>query len=373
MPSGDHATPLRNASRQSVFTRRELAGGGGCCCHQARSEVLLLVPLPVLLLSRESGCVGWVIGSTDDTAATARDRAPTTSSIHTQRRRCGRENNRNRRNKRQQQEPRAFAARRPRLLLLLRRRRLATRSLSLVCARACDPLCHSRRACCLRLGACLSRFLFASVACQPSSLPTMDAVMSSMFASALEGYFEVFFKNFRREDFKLNLSGSETTTSMHNLGTGVQACRRTLYLRCPLLPACARAASLRLSAEIREDVVQELMGVPNFGVQRVFINTLVVKVKPTAIRSQPLRIAIDRIDVVLSEPWETLQPLPKVIERFMAYVVLRRTAPHRTVLSRLRHANSLACTMHQCHAAQQGPARNLWLRRAAHGWLAHRH
>jgi hypothetical protein len=42
--------------------------------------------------------------------------------------------------------------------------------------------------------------------------------MSSMFASALEGYFEVFFKNFKREDFKLNLSGSETTTSMHNLG-----------------------------------------------------------------------------------------------------------------------------------------------------------
>ena len=311
--------------------------------------LLLLVPLPVLLLSRESGCVGWVIGSTDDTAATARDRAPTTSSIHTQRRRCGRENNRNRRNKRQQQEPRAFAARRPRLLLLLRRRRLATRSLSLVCARACDPLCHSRRACCLRLGACLSRFLFASVACQPSSLPTMDAVMSSMFASALEGYFEVFFKNFRREDFKLNLSGSETTTSMHNLGTGVQACRRTLYLRCPLLPACARAASLCLSAEIREDVVQELMGVPNFGVQRVFINTLVVKVKPTAIRSQPLRIAIDRIDVVLSEPWETLQPLPKVIERFMAYVVLRRAAPHRALsaaprkLTRLHHASVPCC------------------------------
>jgi hypothetical protein len=75
------------------------------------------------------------------------------------------------------------------------------------------------------------------------------------------------------------------------------------------------------NAEIREEVVQEALGVPNFGVSRVFVNTLVVKVKPTNIRSTPLRIAIDRIDVVLAEPWETLQPLPKVIERFMAYVL----------------------------------------------------
>eukprot|EP01094_Clydonella_sp_ATCC50884_P019839 TRINITY_DN3972_c0_g1_i1.p1 TRINITY_DN3972_c0_g1~~TRINITY_DN3972_c0_g1_i1.p1 ORF type:complete len:1265 (-),score=322.50 TRINITY_DN3972_c0_g1_i1:137-3823(-) len=114
----------------------------------------------------------------------------------------------------------------------------------------------------------------------------MDSMMSGLVAGALSGYFEVFFKNFKKEDFKLNLSGSETSTTLHNL-------------------------------EIREDVVQEALGMPNFGVQRVFIDKLALKLKPTQLKSSPMRIEIDTVDVVLSEPWDKLPPLPKVIEKFM--------------------------------------------------------
>lgn len=46
----------------------------------------------------------------------------------------------------------------------------------------------------------------------------MDSVMSSLVVSVLDGYFQTFFNNFKPEDFKLNLSGSETTTNLYNLG-----------------------------------------------------------------------------------------------------------------------------------------------------------
>ena len=60
-----------------------------------------------------------------------------------------------------------------------------------------------------------------SLACAGACLciVIMDSVMSGLVAGALQGYFEVFFKNFKKEDFQLNLSGSETSTTLNNLGT----------------------------------------------------------------------------------------------------------------------------------------------------------
>lgn len=124
----------------------------------------------------------------------------------------------------------------------------------------------------------------------------MDSMMSGLVAGALSGYFEVFFKNFQKNDFKLNLSGSETSTTLHNL-------------------------------EIREEVVQEALGMPNFGVKRVFIDKLALKLKPTQLKSAPMRVEIDTVDVVLEEPWEHLQPLPKVIEKFMQEMLPNKGQP----------------------------------------------
>lgn len=113
----------------------------------------------------------------------------------------------------------------------------------------------------------------------------MDALASKMVASGLAGYFAVFFKDFNVADFQLNLSGSETSTTLNNL-------------------------------ELRPEIVQELMETTNFN-NRIICNTIKVKVAPLSIQSQPIVISVDKAEVHLTEPWEKLKPLPQVLEKFL--------------------------------------------------------
>ena len=46
----------------------------------------------------------------------------------------------------------------------------------------------------------------------------MDSVISSVIGGIIEGYFSIFFKNFRKESFSLNTGTSETSSQLHNLG-----------------------------------------------------------------------------------------------------------------------------------------------------------
>ena len=47
---------------------------------------------------------------------------------------------------------------------------------------------------------------------------TMDAMIGKFLLSRLEKYFQLFFKNFSHDDFKLEISGTESTTTLYNMG-----------------------------------------------------------------------------------------------------------------------------------------------------------
>lgn len=113
----------------------------------------------------------------------------------------------------------------------------------------------------------------------------MDAVMSKMIGKALEGYFQIFFVNFNKDDFRLNMGAAETMSTLHNL-------------------------------EINRQVVQEIFGNPNLEVQDVSIKTLTVKIRPTKINKVPIVIHIDHVNCILKEPHTNLKPLPTVLEEF---------------------------------------------------------
>lgn len=46
----------------------------------------------------------------------------------------------------------------------------------------------------------------------------MDSMMSNVIGSVIEGYFAIFFNNFKKEDFVLTTGTGVSSCVLHNLG-----------------------------------------------------------------------------------------------------------------------------------------------------------
>ena len=70
------------------------------------------------------------------------------------------------------------------------------------------------------------------------------------------------------------------------------------------------------SAELNEDVLNELIGLPTLRVKRVFVNRARAKASLTALKSKPIHIQADRVEIE-AEELAVAGPLPETLAKLI--------------------------------------------------------